>query len=66
MPMCWGSQEDRDSIAAIQKSIDMGVNWIDTAAIYGLGHSEEVVGQGAAGDAGGDPVCVHQVLAAME
>ncbi len=41
----WGSQEDAESIAAIQKAIDMGVNWIDTAAIYGLGHSEEVVGQ---------------------
>ena len=41
----WGSQEDKESIAAIQKAIDMGVNWIDTAAIYGLGHSEEVVGE---------------------
>ena len=40
----WGGQEDNDSIAAIQKAIDVGVNWIDTAAIYGLGHSEEVVG----------------------
>ena len=44
----WGSQEDHDSIAAIQKAIDMGVNWIDTAAIYGLGHSEEVVGKALA------------------
>ena len=41
----WGSQEDKESIAAMQKAIDMGVNWIDTAAIYGLGHSEEVVGK---------------------
>ncbi len=41
----WWSQEDAESIAAIQKVIDMGVNWIDTAAIYGLGHSEEVVGK---------------------
>ncbi len=41
----WGSQEETDSIAAIQKAIDMGVNWIDTAAIYGLGRSEEVVGK---------------------
>jgi aryl-alcohol dehydrogenase-like predicted oxidoreductase len=39
----WGSQEDADSIAAIHKSLEIGVNWIDTAAIYGLGHSEEVV-----------------------
>ncbi len=41
----WGSQEDAASVAAIQKAINMGVNWIDTAAIYGLGHSEEVVGK---------------------
>ena len=41
----WGHQDDRDSIAAIHRSLDLGVNWIDTAAVYGLGHSEEVVGQ---------------------
>jgi aryl-alcohol dehydrogenase-like predicted oxidoreductase len=40
----WGSQDDRDSIAAINRALDLGVNWIDTAAVYGLGHSEEVVG----------------------
>jgi aryl-alcohol dehydrogenase-like predicted oxidoreductase len=39
----WGSQEDSDSIAAIERALDLGLNWIDTAAIYGLGHSEEVV-----------------------
>jgi aryl-alcohol dehydrogenase-like predicted oxidoreductase len=39
----WGSQDDRESIAAIREAIDLGINWIDTAAIYGLGHSEEVV-----------------------
>jgi len=39
----WGSQNDNDSIAAIHRSLDLGVNWIDTAAVYGLGHSEEVV-----------------------
>ncbi len=39
----WGPQEDRESIAAIHRALDLGVNWIDTAAIYGLGHSEEVV-----------------------
>ncbi len=44
----WGSQEDNDSITAIQKAVDVGVNWIDTAAIYGLGHSEEVVGRALA------------------
>jgi aryl-alcohol dehydrogenase-like predicted oxidoreductase len=41
----WGPQDDHDSIAAIHRALDLGVNWIDTAAIYGLGHSEEVVGR---------------------
>jgi aryl-alcohol dehydrogenase-like predicted oxidoreductase len=39
----WGHQEDADSIAAIHRALELGVNWIDTAAVYGLGHSEEVV-----------------------
>ena len=39
----WGPQEDNDSIAAIHRALDFGINWIDTAAGYGLGHSEEVV-----------------------
>lgn len=39
----WGMQEDDDSIAAIHRALEAGVNWIDTAAVYGLGHSEEVV-----------------------
>jgi len=39
----WGSQDDTDSIAAIHRALELGVNWIDTAAVYGLGHSEEVV-----------------------
>jgi len=39
----WGSQDDNDSIAAIHRALEIGVNWIDTAAVYGLGHSEEVV-----------------------
>jgi aryl-alcohol dehydrogenase-like predicted oxidoreductase len=39
----WGHQEDSDSIAAIHRSLELGVNWIDTAAVYGRGHSEEVV-----------------------
>src|SRR6202522_2848129 len=39
----WGSQDDNDSIAAIHRSLELGVNWIDTAAVYGLGHSEEIV-----------------------
>lgn len=41
----WGSQDDKESIAAIHRALELGVNWIDTAAIYGLGHSEEVVGR---------------------
>ena len=40
----WGSQDDEESIAAIEKAVDLGVNWVDTAPVYGLGHSEEVVG----------------------
>lgn len=40
----WGPQEDKESIDAIHRALDAGVNWIDTAAVYGLGHSEEVVG----------------------
>jgi aryl-alcohol dehydrogenase-like predicted oxidoreductase len=39
----WGSQDDSDSISAIHRALSLGVNWIDTAAVYGLGHSEEVV-----------------------
>jgi aryl-alcohol dehydrogenase-like predicted oxidoreductase len=39
----WGAQDDGESIAAIQRGLDLGINWIDTAAAYGLGHSEEVV-----------------------
>ena len=41
----WGPQDDEQSIAAMNHAIDLGVNWIDTAPIYGLGHSEEVVGR---------------------
>jgi len=39
----WGAQDDADSIAAIHRSLELGANWIDTAAVYGVGHSEEVV-----------------------
>jgi aryl-alcohol dehydrogenase-like predicted oxidoreductase len=41
----WGSQDDSESVAAIHRALELGVNWIDTAAVYGLGHSEEVVGR---------------------
>jgi aryl-alcohol dehydrogenase-like predicted oxidoreductase len=39
----WGAQDDAESIAAIERALELGVNWIDTAAAYGFGHSEEVV-----------------------
>jgi aryl-alcohol dehydrogenase-like predicted oxidoreductase len=39
----WGPQEDADSVATIRRALDLGINWIDTAAVYGLGHSESVV-----------------------
>jgi aryl-alcohol dehydrogenase-like predicted oxidoreductase len=45
----WGPQDDAESIAAIHRALDLGVNWIDTAAVYGLGHSEEVVARALKG-----------------
>jgi aryl-alcohol dehydrogenase-like predicted oxidoreductase len=45
----WGPQDDDESIAAIRHAIDQGINWIDTAAVYGLGHSEEVVARALQG-----------------
>ncbi len=47
----WGPQDDAESIAAIHRALDLGVNWIDTAAVYGLGHSEEVVARALRGRA---------------
>jgi len=41
----WGAQDDNESIEAIHRALEVGINWIDTAAIYGLGHSEEVIGR---------------------
>jgi aryl-alcohol dehydrogenase-like predicted oxidoreductase len=41
----WGAQDDEASMAAMRRAVEQGVNWIDTAAVYGLGHSEEVVGR---------------------
>src|SRR5436853_7638337 len=41
----WGPQDDADSLAAMRRALELGINWIDTAAVYGLGHSEEVVGR---------------------
>jgi aryl-alcohol dehydrogenase-like predicted oxidoreductase len=45
LPFSWGAQNDSDSIGAIHAALDRGINWIDTAPVYGLGHSEEIVGQ---------------------
>ena len=45
----WGGNDDADAIAAIRASLDAGVNTIDTAAIYGMGHSEELVARAIAG-----------------
>ncbi len=45
----WGPQDDDESIAAIRRALDLGINWIDTAAVYGWGHSEEVVGRALRG-----------------
>jgi aryl-alcohol dehydrogenase-like predicted oxidoreductase len=54
----WGPTDDQESIAAIRHAVDSGINWIDTAAIYGLGHSEEVVGKATAGMRVGEDVFV--------
>ncbi len=51
----WGAQDDEDSIAAIHRALALGVNWIDTAAVYGLGHSEEVVARAVKGWSGTRP-----------
>jgi len=45
----WGPQDDAESLAAIRAGIDAGMNWIDTAAVYGLGHSEELVARALEG-----------------
>src|ERR1700733_3642280 len=45
----WGAQDDKESIAAIRAGLDRGIDWIDTAAAYGLGHSETVVGRAVKG-----------------
>jgi aryl-alcohol dehydrogenase-like predicted oxidoreductase len=51
----WGPQDDQQSVEAIHRALDLGVNWIDTAAVYGLGHSEEVVARALRGYSGPRP-----------
>src|SRR5947209_8617501 len=41
----WGEQDDQESIATVHRALELGMNWIDTAAVYGLGHAEEIVGR---------------------
>lgn len=48
-PFSWGPQDDDEAIATIRRAISSGVNWIDTAAVYGLGHSEELIGRAVRG-----------------
>lgn len=52
----WGTQDDEQSVAAIHHALDLGINWIDTAAQYGFGHSEEVVGRAVASYPGERPL----------
>ena len=54
----WGAVDDDESIAAIRHAVELGVNWVDTAAVYGLGHSEEVVGRALSPYRIGDEVFV--------
>ena len=56
----WGPQDDAESIDSIRAGIDAGLNWIDTAAVYGLGHSEEVVARALDG-VSGEGLRVHEM-----
>ncbi|HEX7337171.1 MAG TPA: aldo/keto reductase, partial [Gemmatimonadales bacterium] len=50
----WGPQDDAESIASIRHAVEQGINWVDTAAVYGLGHSEQVVRRALEGLPAGD------------
>lgn len=62
----WGQQDDADSIAAIHRALELGVNWIDTAAVYGLGHSEEVVARALRGWHGPRPYVFTKCVLAWD
>ena len=51
----WGPQDDDEAVAAIHRALDLGINWIDTAAVYGMGHSEELVAHAVDGYSGTRP-----------
>ena len=61
----WSEQDDPASIAAIHRALELGVNWIDTAPVYGLGHSEEVVARALAEWKGARPFVLYQVRHAL-
>src|SRR5512135_1998562 len=54
----WGPVDDEESISAIRRAIEDGINWIDTAAVYGIGHAEEIVGRALRGHTTGQEVFV--------
>jgi aryl-alcohol dehydrogenase-like predicted oxidoreductase len=60
----WGPQDDADSITAIHRALELGVNWVDTAAVYGLGHSEAVVARALEDWRGSPPYSSQSVLCA--
>jgi aryl-alcohol dehydrogenase-like predicted oxidoreductase len=62
----WGPQDDDESIAAIRRALELGVNWIDTAAAYGFGRSEEVVGRALAGLPGSERPYVFTKASLLE
>ena len=63
----WGPQDDADSLAVIKHAVDRGINWIDTAPAYGLGHSEDIVGRALADiPASERPVRLHQEQSCLE
>jgi aryl-alcohol dehydrogenase-like predicted oxidoreductase len=62
----WGPQDDKDSIEAIHRALELGVNWIDTAAVYGLGHSEEVVARAVEAWGGARPYVFTKCVLAWD
>ena len=61
----WGDQDDKASVAAIHRALELGVNWIDTAAVYGMGHSEEVVAAALRTWSGPRPYSFHEMRPAL-